>query len=300
MMPWPPALTVLLAREAGVAVPPAVAALAQSAAAAVGPSTVAILFYGSALRDGTVGDRLVDLYVLTDGYAGLRGPWLWRKLVRVLPPNVYYVETACDGGTVRAKYAVVSLGHLERLVGRGTRNPYFWARFAQPTGLVWARDQAVRERLLNALAQSSDTLLAAARPLLPRSIEPASLWERAFTETYRTELRSEPPGRSRAVYEAASDRYDEIAALLHDRPPEPVSPAGAAGRWARRRLVGKSLSVLRLAKAAFTFSGGADYIAWKITRHSGVPIELTDWQRRHPLLAGIKLFWRLYRQRAFR
>jgi hypothetical protein len=43
-----------------------------------------------------------------------------------------------------------------------------------------------------------------------------------------------------------------------------------ARAWALRRACGKALNALRLAKAAFTFEGGADYLAWKIERHSGV------------------------------
>jgi hypothetical protein len=60
------------------------------------------------------------------------------------------------------------------------------------------------------------------------------------------------------------------------------------------------LHVLRLAKAAFTFAGGLDYILWKIARHSGVTAEPTPWQRRHPLMAAPVLAWRLYRRGAFR
>lgn len=70
-------------------------------------------------------------------------------------------------------------------------------------------------------------------------------------------------------------------------------------QWGLRRVQGKFLSVARLIKASFTFDGGIDYLAWKISRHSGVKIELTPWQRRHPLLAGIVLFWRLRRRGAF-
>ena len=66
-----------------------------------------------------------------------------------------------------------------------------------------------------------------------------------------------------------------------------------SANWTLRRFIGKSLSILRLIKAAFTFQGGADYIAWKIKRHSGVDIHVTDWQRRHPLLAGIVLLPKL-------
>jgi hypothetical protein len=60
------------------------------------------------------------------------------------------------------------------------------------------------------------------------------------------------------------------------------------------------LSVARLVKAAFTFQDGAQYLLWKIERHSGVTIEVTPWQRRHPVLASSVLFWKLYRKGAFR
>lgn len=289
---WPPELLALLAEEAATPAPPEVLALADAARAEVGDSAVAVLFYGSALREGSVAGKLVDLYVVTDGYDRLRAAWPLRLLVRLIPPNVYYVETACAGATVRAKYAVVALDHLRRLVGRGTDNPYFWARFAQPTAIAWARDAATRQGLIDILAQASDTLLAAAGS----APTPRERWIGAFSRTYRTELRAEPPSRSAAIYDAAPTRYDRIAAALADRPTLP----GGDTAWARRRVLGKLLSVLRLVKAAFTFAGGADYLAWKIERHSGVKVELTPWQRRHPLLAAPGMFWRLYRRGAFR
>ena len=65
-------------------------------------------------------------------------------------------------------------------------------------------------------------------------------------------------------------------------------------------MIGKLFNIARLIKAAFTFEGGLDYILWKIARHSGVTIAVTDWQRRHPLLAAPGLAWRLYRRGAFR
>lgn len=290
--PWPPELLALLAEEAATPAPAEVLALADASRAEVGDGAIAVLFYGSALRERSVAGKLVDLYVVVDDYDRLTAAWPLRRLVRLIPPNVYYVETAAGGGTVRAKYAVVALDHLRRLVGRGTDNPYFWARFAQPTAIAWAHDEATGTALVEILAQASDTLLAAAGPA-PTSRE---RWTGAFVRTYRTELRAEPPSRSAAIYDAAPARYDSIAAALADRPVMP----GGEGAWTRRRTLGKLLSVLRLVKAAFTFAGGADYLAWKIERHSGVKVALTPWQRRHPLLAAPAMFWRLYRQGAFR
>ena len=64
--------------------------------------------------------------------------------------------------------------------------------------------------------------------------------------------------------------------------------------------MGKTLSVLRLIKSAFTFEDGAAYLAWTIRRHSGVSVELTPWQKRHPILASGTLFWKIYRAGGFR
>jgi hypothetical protein len=73
-----------------------------------------------------------------------------------------------------------------------------------------------------------------------------------------------------------------------------------SGSWILRRIEGKALSILRLAKASLTFAGGADYIAWKINRHAGTDIQLKPWQRRHPLLAGLSLLPRLLKSGAVR
>jgi hypothetical protein len=60
------------------------------------------------------------------------------------------------------------------------------------------------------------------------------------------------------------------------------------------------LTILRLAKASFTFAGGIDYLAWKINRHAGTRIVLKPWQRRWPLLAALTLLPRLVKRGAIR
>ena len=79
-----------------------------------------------------------------------------------------------------------------------------------------------------------------------------------------------------------------------------ISRAAAMENWQGRRLLGKTLNYLRLIKAAFTFDGAVDYVMWKVRRHSGVIVPVSDWQRRHPVLAAPGLAWKLYRRGAFR
>ncbi|MBA2466164.1 MAG: hypothetical protein H0V46_00980, partial [Sphingomonas sp.] len=105
-------------------------------------------------------------------------------------------------------------------------------------------------------------------------------------------------GRAQSVVDLDPDRYRRFSQPA-------IAQAGAARRgkapgWPARRVHGKLLSVLRLAKASATFAGGVDYIAWKINRHAGTDIRLKPWQRRWPLLAAISLLPRLLKSGAVR
>ena len=294
----PETLIRLMREETEVSLAPAIAAVAEAARRRHGETIAAVLAYGSCLRDGVTEGRVVDLYLLSDDYRGGNQGVVMRTLNRLLPPNVYYLEAPFEGRTVRAKYALVSLPHFERLVSPGTLHPYFWARFAQPTAVAWVRDDVTRERVVAALARSVSTLIGEARPLLPPGATSEQLWVRAFSETYRTELRADRPGRAAELYGTHAARYDRIAEALANG--TATADERVARRWRRRRLLGKVLSVLRLMKAAFTFHNGAAYIMFKIEQHSGVSIPLTPWQQRHPILASTTVFWRLYRKGAFR
>jgi hypothetical protein len=288
-------LEALIRAELDAPSPEAVHAIANAARQRHGTGIEAVLFYGSCYRDGIVEDRLIDLYLLADNYAAVHDNRLSAWANALVPPNVYYLETTAGGETVRCKYALITTAQLEAKVGPGTDNPYFWARFAQPTGLVWCRDHRTRQRVLAIMGQAIRTTFAAARALTHDMAASEALWTVVFLETYRTELRAEKPHRAAEIYQSAATRYDQITrALIHEGiRPQPRS-------WSGTRRRGKLLSVIRLMKAAFTFTAGADYLAWKIERHSGAAIELSDWQRRHPILASPPILWRLLRSKAVR
>jgi hypothetical protein len=302
--PLPTALVQLIAAESAAPAAPSIVAVADAARRRHGPGIAAVLFYGSCLRSGDDVGHIVDLYLLADRYDQIHRGRLMRMLNWLLPPNVYYIEAPFAGRTVRAKYALLTLEQLERLVERRTLQSYFWARFAQPTIVLWAREQAIRDRLTRVLATAVATTAQETRALLEPDADRRTLWACAFREAYRTELRAEAPERGVALYEAFAERYDRITEIVLASDPAQAGARKerrrAQRKWRRRRFVGKVLSVLRLMKSAFTFADGAAYLAWKIERHSGVALELTPWQRRHPILASSTLFWRIYRAGGFR
>jgi hypothetical protein len=294
-------------------VPAGARALAEALLARHGDAVQAILLYGSCYRRGD-DEGLVDLYVLVDGYRAVHGAGLAAVANRLLPPNVYFHAQAGGDRVLRAKYAILSLAALERGTGPAALDPYFWARFAQPAALLYARTEAVAARVQAALAQAAATFVTRVVPVLPREFDARQLWQRGLLLSYRAELRAERRAGVRALYGAAPAHYDGLtrrvlagvpfaAPLGGDRYRVELGRArrlAARLAWLGRRALGKSLSVLRLLKALFTFRGGPDYVLWKIQRHSGVTVELSPRARRFPVLAAWAIAWRLYRHRAFR
>jgi hypothetical protein len=284
-------LRALVAEDLSLPVDPRVSACAEAIAAKHGAASRAVLFYGSCLRQKQLDGLMLDFYLIVSDYgAAYDKRWL-AAANRLIPPNVFYFEH--DG--LVAKYAVLSETDFHRLCGPETSNVSVWARFAQPSRLVWAAHGAARQQAIGEVARAAPTLLAAAGA--NDGEQPLDWWRRAFALTYSAELRAERNGKGVSVVDTDKARYKRfsgpaIAAIPKALPNQPG--------WAWRRIQGKALSIARLAKASLTFAGGAEYIAWKINRHAGTDIQLKSWQRRHPLLAGISLLPRLLKSGAVR
>ena len=297
-------LRALVAEELVRPVLPAVADMAAEIAARY-PGARAVLYYGSTLREARLEGLMLDFYLIVADYEQAFGKTWLARANRLLPPNVFPFE---QGGLV-AKYAILSEADFARLVSPRTRNVSVWARFAQPSRLVWAADKSAADHTIDLVTQAAPTLLDAARPCLPDSIDPLELWRRAFALTYAAELRAERAGRAGSVVDADPDRYRAFTGpaleaaglaarvvndrLVFDRPMSTAERAQGRKCWARRRREGKALTLLRLAKASATYAGGIDYLAWKIGRHSGQKIEIRPWQRKWPILGAIALLPRL-------
>ncbi len=249
-----------------------------------GAAVEAIVLYGSFTRGQR--DTLLDLYVLMEDLSALPR---FHRLLAALPPNVYHVNV--DG--VRAKVAVMTFEQLERGVQRDVA-PYFWARFAQPSALVYATGAAARDRFARVVANAAARLYLAAAAAADAPTTSADFWERTFRLTYGAELRSEKASRYRTLYEANPAYFDAVFDALSQ------TPVGPATSWRARRVMGKTLSFCRLFKSAFTFDDPVDYLLWKIERHSGVRETATPLQHKYPLIFAWPLVWRLYQKGAFR
>ena len=297
------ALLQFVAGELAAPVPEAI----QTAAALLGrqPGALAVLFYGSALRTGEL-DGVLDFYVLTDGRGGSR---LRRIGMRWLWPDVSFHELTVGATTLRAKVATMPLATFEHATRGGFVDTTIWARFVQPTALVWHADAGIAERVHRAVAAAAITAARFAAVLGPSSGAARDYWLALFRQTYRTEMRVEPQGREQQILRYDPARWDRLLPLAWAAAgiafsqaegqlapaPDFVTSRATAQAWMRCVRAGKSLNLARLVKAAFTFEGAARYGLWKVRRHTGVDVALTPWRERHPVLAAPGVLWRVMR-----
>jgi len=304
------ALQAWISDELGHAPPAAVAALAAELARRAGATTVAVLYYGSALRAESL-EGVLDFYVLLDDVGAWPGSTMAHLANRALPPNVGYLQFVHQDQTLRAKYAVMSARQFEQRTQRASLDTTIWARFCQPALCVWTRSTADRAATVARICAAVTTAASWAADLGPEAAPAADYWRALFAHTYAAELRVERTGRAQDIVGKCPDRYTALLPLAWQAAQLPYTAADdgtlmatvtAAQRqrakrsWAWRQRLGRPLNMLRLLKAAFTFEGALDYVAWKIERHRGVRIEVSDWQRRFPLLAAPGIYWQLRRR----
>lgn len=291
------ALAERIAARLAAPVDPAVAGFARALADASG--AVAVLFYGSNLRTGSL-DGVLDFYLLLPGE---HESAIW--------PRVSYHERAHDGMTLRAKVATMRLETFVRAAGGALTDTTIWARFVQPSALIWTADEAAKTGVVTAIASAATTAARLAAALGPVSAAAEDYWRALFRATYSAEFRVEKQGRENDILSVNADHFEGLLPLaleaggiapgLHGSILTPrLMPAERArmlGWWKRRRRLGKPLNLLRLVKASTTFEGAARYAAWKIERHTGMPVKLTPFRERFPLLAAPQVLWDLSQHR---
>src|SRR5207248_8663215 len=136
----------------------------------------------------------------------------------------------------RSKYAVMTPAAFAGRMRRNVSNPYFWARFSQPSALVYAASESARQVATGAIAAAIETMFAASLATAPAQADALTIWREGFAQTYRTELRPETSARAGEIVTANAAFYRDAARLLEKTRPLPLS-------WPRIRILGKLLSL---------------------------------------------------------
>jgi hypothetical protein len=308
--PDEPALRAALLRGVDVPASEDTARLATFLARAFGPTTAAIIHYGSHAQSSDARpDSAHDFFVIVDRYADAYrslsatvrpsySPRTATALARVLPPNVISLTLSESGRTLRAKCAVLSVRDLRRLCSARAPDHFTRGRLFQHVQLVWTRDAPSRREALGALLGARVATIEWSRPYLPSVFNAESYCRRLLETSFAAEIRPEGGERIAALIAAQRDVvlpvYDSLLQWLvvssivtkDGNVYRLTTPVGPARRAASRLwfLRSKGRATLRWLKYVALYEGWLDYIVQKIARRSGRKIELTERERRWPLI----------------
>lgn len=279
---------------------------------AVGGETLdGLVFFGSR-RTGAASANAwsaYDVFVIVRRYrpfyeamgrAGLSGkaPGFLSLLSRWLPPTQYSIRL--EGSPVHFKAAVIRTDTFHRETSPRRRDHFCIGRLFQPARILHARDEATRTALVGDLVFAHEATWQWSRPWLPVSFDADAYGGNALAVSMSWEVRPEPPGRAAALWEAQREEQIPVfEALLEELAHRgEVVPAGSDGRWGPARAVtaGETFrlklyfrrsiarSTTRWLKHVLSFEGWLDYILRKANRHGGEPMELSERERRWPLI----------------
>lgn len=279
-----------------------------------------VVFFGSRLSGAAKANAFSahDVFVVVADYRrfyqrmrasglGRKQPALMSLVSRWLPPTQISLRLREAG--VHLKASVVRLDTLRRETSARRRDHFCIGRLFQPARIVYARDAATRQVLLDALVEAQRATWAWLRPWLPETFDAEAYGRAALRVSMSWEIRPEPAGRAESLWQAqCAEQTPVFSALLRELAAEGelVAAEPAPARWARARPVGRlerwrrglyfrrSLvrATARWLKHVVSFEGWLDYILHKANRHAGEPFALTPRERRWP---WIFLWGRLFR-----
>ena len=293
--------------------PEAAAALALDALCP--GSVVGVLFFGSQrTRANPDHFSAYDFVVVIEAYLPFyralhaatrvrRGSVLLAALNTVLTPNQISLRLPDGrGAQLHAKCSIFTLDHLRRETSPRRRDHFTIGRLFQPVEVLWARDDAAREALLDALASACALTYTWSRPWLGPSFEVEDYLRTLLRVSMGREIRPEPTGQRtfalheaqreeqipvyRALLEGLREDGDLLAAGEDERSYALARAVGFAERFRLTAYFRLSLvrATLRWFKYMLTFDDWLDYLLRKVRRHTGQDIQISARERKHPLV----------------
>jgi hypothetical protein len=262
----------------------------------------AIIFYGSLLSKLTeTATSFHDFYVIIDSLAAHRR--LRDRLVgSVLPPSIYY-RTYADG--LRCKYCVLLRKQFQRETSAAAHDIHNMGRFSKRVALVFARDAQATELVIDGCLEAARQLVPHALALSPTRFQLDDFLRTLLSLSYLGEQRVAEDAKVEALLSAEREHYRALyGALLEEAGLSPQDgiyqqpPPSPAARRATEAFLGRSRrrGKLRWPKYIVTVDDWLEIILAKIERHHGVRIELSERERRWPLIFGWPKYFALKRR----
>ncbi|HEV2181995.1 MAG TPA: hypothetical protein VGR59_16820 [Gemmatimonadaceae bacterium] len=284
--------------------------LAAFLAAACGATTVAVVHYGShAQRSQPRAESAHDFFVIVDRYRDAYraltsrgvarfGPRVATVLNRLLAPNVIRVTVPGVTPALEAKCAVYSWSDFRLAASPHARDHFALGRLFQHVQVAWTRDQESTERVIDLLIGARIATFAWGSPYLPHQFDVDAYCRVLLETSFAAEIRPEGSERVDTLLAAQRETLIPVYTALLDqlvrqriltRNGKVYTLAAPVGKWAKFRAAmyfrrSEVRATSRWLKYIALYDDWLEYILQKIARRSGVSVELTERERRWPLI----------------
>ena len=287
-----------------------VTALAEHVCSLLGPTARAALHYGSRAQGrATRPDSAFDFFIIVGSYRQAYRAFAARPQTQghgtlafilswILPPNAISVRMRDALGEHEAKCLVFSKYHFRRECSRRARDHFVQGRISQRVLLAWSRDAECAEEAWDAVRQARERAYEWVRVFLPPRFDAAMFCRTMLEVSLTYEIRVEGKGHAEtllaaqrelllSIYGAVLRRLEQRGVLAReDDGYRQIRVPGAVTRLRVRMYfrLSKQRATLRLLKHPFLYDGWLDYLIQKVDRSTGVKVELTERERRWPLI----------------
>jgi hypothetical protein len=284
--------------------------LAAFLASACGDTTVALVHYGShAQQSDARPESAHDFFVIVDRYRdayrslALLGVARFRPRVatllnHILAPNVIRVTVPGVTPALEAKCAVYSWSDFRLAASVRAKDHFALGRLFQHLQLAWARDQDTRDRVIDVLVGARIATFAWGRSYMPRQFDVDAYCRTLLETSFAAEVRPEGSERVDMLLAAQRETLIPVYSELLDqfvqqrilaRNGKVYTMVAHVGKWAKFRAAmyfrrSKIRATARWFKYVALYDDWLEYILKKISRRGGVSVELTERERRWPLI----------------
>jgi hypothetical protein len=244
-------------------------------------------------------DRYRDAYrsLAVRGVARFR-PRVASLLNHILAPNVIRVTVPGVTPALEAKCAVYSWSDFRLAASVRAKDHFALGRLFQHVQLAWTRDQETRDSTVDVLVGARIATFAWGRSYLPRQFDVDAYCRTLLETSFAAEIR--PEGSERVdmllaaqretlipVYSELLDQFVQQRILARDG--KVYTMVAPVGKWAKFRAAmyfrrSEVRATARWFKYIALYDEWLEYILKKISRRSGVSVELTERERRWPLI----------------
>lgn len=265
-----------------------------------------IIFYGSCLNEETRKETSTpDFFIVAKSYRAIHKKAFPSLFNAILTPNTYSIR---EKG-LKGKYNIISMRDLSRETSGKAKDIYNLGRLSKRIAVIHHEDQGSLNTVIDSIASSYYSVADKVIFLVGAEFSLDDFIKAALSISYIGERRVEADDKIQKLYSSERDYYRSIYQLvLADLEASGAirkengrfrsnigTMANKIGALRTAFFIRKSRirAKLRWPKSMITFEGWVDTLVEKIERAQGIKLELTEREKKYPLIYCWKYYFRL-------